>query len=54
MSQQIPEQHPLRLLFREATDWAFLHGQFPEPGARDERLKDYLSDDLLVRFLQGK
>jgi hypothetical protein len=51
MSQQIPEQHPLRLLFREATDWAFRHGQFPEPGAREARLKGYLSDDLLVRFL---
>jgi hypothetical protein len=51
MSQQVPEQHPLRVLFREATDWAFRHGQFPEPGARDARLKGYLSDDLLVRFL---
>ena len=51
MSQLVPEQHPLRVLFREATDWAFRHGQFPEPGARDARLKGYLSDDLLVRFL---
>ena len=51
MSQQVPEQHPLRLLFREATDWAFTHGEFPEPGAWDARLKGYLSDDLLVRFL---
>jgi hypothetical protein len=51
MSQQVPEQHPLRLLFREATDWAFTHGEFPDPGARDARLKGYLSDHLLVRFL---
>ncbi|MFB3880814.1 MAG: hypothetical protein ACE149_06095 [Armatimonadota bacterium] len=51
MSQQVPEQHPLRLLFREATDWAFTHGEFPDPGARDARLKGYLADDLLVRFL---
>jgi hypothetical protein len=51
MSQQVPEQHPLRLLFREAADWAFRHGRFPEPRARDTRLKGYLSEDLLVRFL---
>jgi hypothetical protein len=51
MSQHIPEQHPLRLLFREATDWAFRHGRFPEDRARDARLKGYLSEDLLVRFL---
>jgi hypothetical protein len=51
MSEQVPQQHPLRVLFREATDWAFRHGRFPEPAARDARLKGYLSDDLLVRFL---
>jgi hypothetical protein len=51
MSQQVPEQHPLRHLFREATEWAFRHGRFPEPRARDTRLKGYLSEDLLVRFL---
>jgi len=51
MSQYIPEQHPLRLLLREATDWAFRHGRFPEDRARDARLKGYLSEDLLVRFL---
>ena len=51
MTPQVSEQHPLRVLFREATDWAFTHGQFPEPEARDARLKGYLSDDLLVRFL---
>ncbi len=51
MSQQVPEQHPLRTLFRKATDWAFEHGRFPEPEARDARLKGYLSDDLLIRFL---
>lgn len=51
MSQHIPDQHPLRVLFREATDWAFRHGRFPEVRARDARLKGYLSEDLLVRFL---
>ena len=51
MSQYIPEQHPFRLLLREATDWAFRHGRFPEDRARDARLKGYLSEDLLVRFL---
>ena len=52
MSQGIPEQHPLRELFREAADWAFRHGRFPEARARDSRLKGYLSEDLLVRFLR--
>lgn len=51
MGQHIPEQHPLRILFREATDWAFRHGCFPEVRARDARLKGYVSEDLLVRFL---
>jgi len=51
MSQHIPEQHPLRVLFREATDWAFRHGHFPEVRARDARLKGYLAEELLVRFL---
>ena len=51
MSQGIPEQHPLRELFREASEWAFRHGQFPDPEARDARLKWYLSEDLLTRFL---
>jgi hypothetical protein len=52
MSQGIPEQHPLRGFFREAADWAFRHGRFPEARARDPRLKGYLSEDLLVRFLR--
>lgn len=52
MTQGIPERHPLRELFREAGDWAFRHGRFPEARARDSRLRDYLSDDLLVRFLR--
>ena len=51
MSGTIPERHPLRALFREATGWAFRHGEFPEPRARDGRLKWYLSEDLLTRFL---
>ncbi len=51
VSREIPEGHPLRVLFREAASWAFRHGQFPEPRARDERLRRYLSEDLLTRFL---
>jgi hypothetical protein len=51
VSQGIPEQHPLRALFREAADWAFRYGRFGQERARDERLKWYLSEDLLVRFL---
>ena len=51
MTSQIPEQHPLRALFREATQWAFRHGEFPEPRARDARLKSYLAEDLLTRYL---
>lgn len=47
----VPEGHPLRVLFGEATEWAFQHGEFPEPRARDGRLKCYLSGDLLTRFL---
>jgi len=51
MGSSIPEGHPLRALFREATAWAFRHGEFPEPRARDARLRRYLSEDLLTRFL---
>ncbi len=51
MSNQIPAQHPLRELFREATEWAFRHGEFPDPRARREEPKWYLSEDLLIRFL---
>lgn len=51
MTSQIPEQHPLRALFREATQWAFRYGEFPELRARDARLKSYLAEDLLTRFL---
>jgi len=53
MSQPISEQHPLRALFREATDWAFHHGRFPDDRARDTRLKGYLSEELLIRFLRS-
>ena len=51
VAAQIPERHPLRELFREASGWAFQHGQFPEPEARDARLRRYLSEELLTRFL---
>lgn len=47
----IPEQHPLRVLFREASNWAFRYGDFPALEARDGRLKWYLSEELLTRFL---
>jgi len=51
LGAQIPDEHPLRELFREASGWAFQHGQFPEPEARDSRLRSYLSEELLTRFL---
>lgn len=51
VGSRIPEGHPLRVLFREATAWAFRHGEFPEPRASDARLRRYLSEDLLTRFL---
>lgn len=41
----------MRLLFREAAEWAFRHGEFPDRRARNERLKGYLGEDLLTRFL---
>jgi hypothetical protein len=47
----IPDEHPLRALFRGASTWAFQHAQFPAPEARDSRLQWYLSEDLLTRFL---
>ena len=51
MGREIPEQHPLRVLFREAAGWAFHHGEFPAPEARDSRLRWYLSEQVLTRFL---
>jgi len=51
VSSRFSDGHPLRLLFREATGWAFQHGEFPDARARDARLKMYLSEDLLTRFL---
>jgi len=50
-SRQVPEGNPLRVLFREAAEWAFRYGLFPEAQARDARLQWYLSEDLLARFL---
>jgi hypothetical protein len=49
--RDIPDNHPLRVLFREATGWAFRHGELPDTRARDPRLQWYLSEDLLIRFL---
>jgi len=51
MNPQVPEDHPLRFLFREATTWAFRHGLFPSQEAREERLRWYLSEEILARFL---
>jgi hypothetical protein len=51
MRQEVPPAHPLRILFREAADWAFRHAEFPEPRARDTRLKGYISEGLLLEFL---
>ncbi len=51
MSQEVPPEHPLRVLFREAADWAFRHAEFPEPRAQDGRLKGYISEGLLLKFL---
>ena len=51
MSRRIPDDHPLRLLFREAAEWAFRHAEASDQRARDERLKSYLTEDLLTRFL---
>lgn len=51
MSRQVPSDHPLRLLFREAAEWAFRHGEFADRRARHDRLKCYLGEDLLTRFL---
>ena len=51
VSKQVPEGHPLRALFREAAEWAFRYGEFPQPEARDARLRGYLSEELLARFL---
>ena len=51
MGRHIPEGHPLCLLFKQATNWAFRHGWFLTTPARDVRLKEYLAEDLLLRFL---
>ncbi len=52
MSAHVPEQHPLRRLFREAAEWAFRYGALPEPRAQQPELQYYLSEDLLTRFLR--
>ena len=52
MGNEIPAQHPLRQLFREATEWAFRYHTFPDPRARSSESQWYLSQDLLVRFLR--
>ncbi len=52
MSERIPEEHPLRQLFREAARWAFRYTVFPDPKAQDAALRAYLSEELLARFLR--
>lgn len=51
MARAIPEDHPLRELFREATAWAFAQDAFEEPAARDERVRAYLSERVLAEFV---
>lgn len=51
MSQRVPENHPLRTLFREATRWAFRHGLFPSDDCRAPQMQAYLSEEILARFL---
>jgi hypothetical protein len=51
MARAIPEDHPLRHLFREATSWAFAQAAFDEPDARDEQVRGYLSEDVLAKFV---
>ena len=51
MTNHVPEGHPIRGLFREAAAWAFRHGMFPDQESRDPRLRAYLSEEILTRFL---
>jgi len=51
MTTAVPERHPLRELFREATRWAFRYTEFTDPRAAEEGLRAYLSEELLTRFL---
>src|SRR5574340_994855 len=51
MAMRIRDDHPLRALFREASTWAFQHGDFPSTEAREAKLRSYLADELLTRFL---
>jgi len=53
VSRRVPGDHPLCLLFREAAEWAFRHGELSHRRARNERLKSYLGEDLLTRFLHA-
>ena len=51
MRPRVPESHPLRALFREAATWAFRHGMFPAQECREARVRAYLSEEILARFL---
>jgi hypothetical protein len=53
MAEAIPDSHPLRQLFREATGWAFAQAPLQEPEARDARVRAYLAEDLLARFVHA-
>lgn len=52
MNASVPEQHPLRRLFREAAEWAFRHSDLSDARARQPALRWYLSEELLTRFLR--
>jgi len=49
----IPTDHPLRALFREATRWAFREAHLAEAEAADARVRSYLSEEILARFVRA-
>lgn len=51
MPARIPDNHPLRRLFREAAEWACDQGRLQDPLPRDPALKAYLSEEILARFV---
>jgi hypothetical protein len=50
MPKAVPEDHPLRRLFRKATAWGFRESPMPAD-ARDERVRSYLSESVLAEFV---
>jgi len=51
MASRIPDNHPLRRLFRQVAGWAFEQGEFADPTARDVGVQFYISEDILARFV---